>query len=388
MGLFSGSTTTKTNEAFDSGPSSWQKPYLDDLFGSAQDAYTSSKGSPYYQGETYAGMSDSAKDALSKLKAYASGQGLSTASTLANLGTNMAGYADKAASTIDAYSALAGQDATQANISAASQYADNPYIQAQIDANARDVTRNLSEDILPSIDRAASASGNINSSRAGVASGIAQRGAADRIADISASIRGDAYDKGLSMAQADRAAQLSAMGNAASAYSGLAGFGVDALGRSSDAAYGAYGAITGADAAEQADRQGQLDADYAQWQGEDTRDMDLLSRYASIVAGNQWGQSGTSSGTSKTKSSSSLLSQILGAASTAAGAYTSFSDRRLKTRIVKVGALSDGLGLYEYQYVWGGPVQIGVMADEVESVRPWASGPEVGGYSTVNYHLL
>lgn len=321
MGLFTGSSTTKTNEKFDTGPSSFQAPYLTDAFNSAKDIYSSAKDSPYYQGQTYAGMSSEAKDVLSKLKAYASGQGLDTASALNSLGTQMAGYGSKAGSTLDQFTQMAGQDPTQANIAAATAYANNPAIQGMIDANSRDITRNLSEDILPGIDRAASASGNINSSRAGVASGIAQRGAADRIGDISAQIRGDAYNKGLSLAQADRSTNLSALGQAASAYGNLASFGVDALGKSSDAAYGAYDAINKANSADQTDRQGQLTADFAKWQGEDSRASDLLSRYANIVAGNQWGQSGTSSGSSKATQSGSILGQLAGAAATGFSIY-------------------------------------------------------------------
>jgi hypothetical protein len=146
--------------------------------------------------------------------------------------------------------------------------------------------------------------------------------------------------------------------------------------------------MSGADTAEQDDRQGQLDADFAQWQGEDERSSDLLSRYFNIIGSNSWGSSGTSSSTSKTKSSSSLLSQIAGAAAAAGSAYASFSDRRLKTQIARIGAFADGLGIYAYSYVGGGPRQIGVMADEVEALRPWARGANIGGYATVNYHLL
>lgn len=325
MGLFSGSTTTKTNEKFDTGPSSFQAPYLNDAFGAAKDIYASSKTTPYYQGKTYAGMSAEAQDTLSKLKAYASGQGLNTATTLGNLGSQMAGYGAKAGSTLDQFATMAGQDPTEANIAAATAYANNPAISGMIDANARDVTRNLSENVLPGIDRAASASGNINSSRAGVASGVAQRGAADRIGDISAQIRGDAYDRGLSLAQGDRSMNLSAMGQAASSYGNLASFGVDALGKSNAAAYGAYDAISGANQADQADRQGQLTADFSKWQGEDTRATDLLDRYAKLVAGNQWGQSGTSSGTSKSTQSQSILGQLAGLAATGASIYTGLS---------------------------------------------------------------
>jgi hypothetical protein len=88
---------------------------------------------------------------------------------------------------LDAYGQLygmAGQDPTKANIAAAGQYADNPYLDGQIDAASRDVTRNLYENQLPGLNEAATDSGNMNSSRAGVAEGIMKRGAADQIGDI------------------------------------------------------------------------------------------------------------------------------------------------------------------------------------------------------------
>jgi hypothetical protein len=316
--LFGGTSKQTTNQTTNTGPSQFQLPYLQNAFNSAQGAYNASSGTPYYQGETYAGMSDDAKAALSSLKNYATGTGLSTAGTLSSIGSNLAGYAGKAGDTLDQYLATANEDPTQATLSAAGQYANNPYLDAQIDANARDVTRNLNESTLPSIDRQASGTGNINSSRAGVAEGIARRGAEDRVGDISAQLRGNAYSQGLSLAQQDRAQKLGALGNAASAYSGLAGQGIGALQAGAQTGYGAYNQIAQADAMDQADRQGQDTANFNQWQGQDQRPWDLLSRYYNIVGGNQWGQSGTSSGTTVTKQNNGLLTNLLGVASTAA----------------------------------------------------------------------
>src|SRR3546814_19207250 len=74
---------------------------------------------------------------------------------------------------------------------------------------------------------------------------------------------------------------------------------ISAMGIGNDMAMGAYDKMTQAGMIDQADRQGQLDADKAQWEGEDQRNWDLLNRYYSIIGGNQWGQSGTSSGTAK-----------------------------------------------------------------------------------------
>jgi hypothetical protein len=76
-------------------------------------------------------------------------------------------------------------------------------------------------------------------------------------------------------------------------------------------------------------------------------------------------------------------------ASTVGGIASIFSDRRLKTDIEKVGELDDGLGLYAYRYVFDlATTLIGVMADEVAKLRPWALGPKVHGFATVNYEAL
>lgn len=80
---------------------------------------------------------------------------------------------------------------------------------------------------------------------------------------------------------------------------------------------------------------------------------------------------------------------ILGAA---AGVGTSwalgkFSDRRLKTDVRLIGVRDDGLGVYSYRYVWGGPTQVGVMADEVRGVYPHAVA-RIGGYDAVDYAAL
>lgn len=76
------------------------------------------------------------------------------------------------------------------------------------------------------------------------------------------------------------------------------------------------------------------------------------------------------------------LYSLLGAGAQA-GALA-FSDRRLKRDITGIGKLPSGLGLYEWQYVWGGPLQIGVMSDEVRALMPHAV-KRIGGYDAVNY---
>lgn len=65
-----------------------------------------------------------------------------------------------------------------------------------------------------------------------------------------------------------------------------------------------------------------------------------------------------------------------------------FSDRATKCDIEKVAEFDDGLGVYKFRYLGDDEIRVGVMADEVEIIRPWALGPMVGPFRTVNYAAL
>ncbi len=89
----------------------------------------------------------------------------------------------------------------------------------------------------------------------------------------------------------------------------------------------------------------------------------------------------TSEGTSRSKPGiGGFLGQVAGGIAA--------SDRRLKTRVYKIGELKNGLTLYQYHYLNGTGPYIGVMADEVAQIQPEALGPVVDGYATVNYDKL
>lgn len=64
------------------------------------------------------------------------------------------------------------------------------------------------------------------------------------------------------------------------------------------------------------------------------------------------------------------------------------SDRRLKTDIVRVGTLPNGLGVYSFRFTWDRQRFIGVMADEVEAVMPAAVSVHRSGYKMVNYAMV
>ena len=63
-----------------------------------------------------------------------------------------------------------------------------------------------------------------------------------------------------------------------------------------------------------------------------------------------------------------------------------YSDRRLKSNIVRIGTHPLGIGLYEYEIF--GARETGVMADEVERVMPQAVSEDSAGFKRVDYGML
>lgn len=64
------------------------------------------------------------------------------------------------------------------------------------------------------------------------------------------------------------------------------------------------------------------------------------------------------------------------------------SDRRLKRDIVQIGTRADGLGVYEFEYVWGGGRRTGLMAQEVRELYPDAVLEMPGGFLAVDYRRV
>jgi hypothetical protein len=70
-----------------------------------------------------------------------------------------------------------------------------------------------------------------------------------------------------------------------------------------------------------------------------------------------------------------------------ASGITAFSDRRLKTDVSFLGMFRD-LPIYAWRYIWGGPMQVGVMAQEMIAIRPEAVVVTPSGYLAVDYGRL
>lgn len=76
------------------------------------------------------------------------------------------------------------------------------------------------------------------------------------------------------------------------------------------------------------------------------------------------------------------MQNLLSAGTTIGAAI--LSDPRTKENIEKIGELSNGLGVYRYNYLWNKAKTIGVMANEVKRAMPDAIG-DLFGFMTVDY---
>ena len=79
----------------------------------------------------------------------------------------------------------------------------------------------------------------------------------------------------------------------------------------------------------------------------------------------------------------STMGNLFGLGSALGSAWIG-SDIRIKENIRRVGTLDNGLPVYTFTYKSGGPVHMGVMAQDVEKVNPSAV-KEIGGIKHVDY---
>jgi Protein of unknown function (DUF3300)/Chaperone of endosialidase len=64
------------------------------------------------------------------------------------------------------------------------------------------------------------------------------------------------------------------------------------------------------------------------------------------------------------------------------------SDIRLKHDIALLGRIENGVGFYRFSYIGSQKAYVGVMAQEVQTIAPWAVAQGADGYLRVNYNKL
>ena len=180
------------------------KPYVDANLSGSSAALDGVLATGAYGGQTLAGTND-----------FQTG----TATNMGNIGGNLqtsgygmmnntSNFGNNANSLFNQYQGMA-QAAQNDRLGTAMDYASanaNPLV----DAAMRDDRRNLQENTLTGIDLAASNSGNMNSSRAGVAEAVANRAFDDRRADVALDVQDRLIDRSLDQ----QSRQFSDRGNA------------------------------------------------------------------------------------------------------------------------------------------------------------------------------
>lgn len=301
------------------------QPYLKAGLADTAYQYGQQRGSPYYSGDLYANMDPRSIAGANGIYGYAGNQGAANAARVSAPGQPLIDQFGNVISNANGLTGFNPQDPTQSNIANAGMYADNPYVNGMVDAASRDITRNLSENQLPQLNRTASAGGNTNSDRTAIQSAILQRGAADRVGDISSQMRGDLYNSGLNLSEQARSTnqsdRLNAMVQGGSLADRALARGLDATGQGQQLAYDNFDAMTKAGGLYQQDAQGNLNAAFDQWNGQDQRAWDLLNRYNSSING---GMYPTSSTTLSGGGLNGALQGALGAGTSALGLYGSY----------------------------------------------------------------
>jgi hypothetical protein len=326
---------------------------------------------PGYTGDVVAAPDAASMDMFRKF------MGGGTGMMDAGAGMTSTGIANAAAGTSGAMGAagglfaMGGADPTDAHLANAAKYGDNPHISGMVDAAMLDARRNHMESVVPGIDRNAAMTGNMNSTRGGIAQGIAERGLAEKAAGLSAQMRGDAFNNGLQMSGADANRRMSALTGAGGIYgdmakNGLYGAGLGAEMQATGANIGGAGA-----AGVQAGNQAILDNGMGKDMYQLERQWSPIKDYAGIAQAGNWG--GTTREQGVKKDNPSTLSKI-GSGVSIMGSLFKLCDARFKTVIQRTGETRDGLPLYLIAYT-GLPhlgLHITPLAQDVLRHRPEA----------------
>lgn len=365
------------------------KPTFNYLNPTAVDFTREVMANPSYSGPRVAGLNDFQINSANNFGNFSDRTGTLGSLAQFNVGMGNLGAANRfgtnASNIFDQY--FSG-DPNQGAMNAGMSFANNPMVDNLITASSRDVTRNLFENQLPGIDRAAAGTGNLNSTRAGVESAIATRGAADRLADLSSNIRNQFFNTGLNQYNQNLANAL----NTNSQLLNAGNFGINALSSGQNFGLNAFQGGQLAGGLFQGQDQANLDANKAQF------DEGFANRLAALQALAGVGSAtrvNTAAGISAPQQStaSQLGGLALGTGSLLTGlkAAGMFSDIRMKENITEVGMTPGGLKTYAFEYkpefkdIAGHGRYVGVMAQEVEKVIPDAVFVADNGYKAVDY---
>lgn len=318
MSAFDSKNSTSQMGTTNSTVNPWapQEAALTDAFSKAQTAYGQSSQAASPTNFT----AQFTPEQLATFKTMI-GQGSDTtaAANAANAGTALTGAG--ASGVTGALSSLSGYDPSSSNnpntlVDAANKYVSGQNIDGQVNdamLNARQTARDVT---MPGIEQNAANTGNTNSSRTGIADGLVQRGLAEQSTNLGASLRNNAFQTGLSLAQTqannNNASKLNALHSEGALGNDATNTGFHA-GTASIADNTAQGALASAGGAGlQSADQANMTNQQQQYQSKVQSPFASLQQLMQIIGGRNWGTqtNGTNTGNSTTTSTPSLMSDI------------------------------------------------------------------------------
>lgn len=268
-------------------------------------------------------------------------------------------------------------------------------VNSQVEQLSKDVNEGLKGQ-LQNLNQQSSASGNMGSSRAGVAEGVATGKAADAIAQGSAAIKNQAMQDATQQAIGTLSGNISNQLGAAGQLGNL-GLGAGQLSGTSANIYNQMlqNQLTGAGIT-QNQAQNVLNNNWFNQQGADNAGWDNLSKLLGM-AGSIGGLGGTSNSSGKNGSSLSGTMGGLGGLLTGVGAIGGlFSDASLKKNVKKKGKTKNGETEYEWEWNKSAEKRVGkkgkdsgVLAQEVVKNKPDAvKKDKMSGKLMVDYEKV
>ena len=245
------------------------RPYVQGMYEGGQAGLDSALDAGYYGGPTYAGMNAMQNAGANNMYNFGN-NAFGNAGNIMNTASGFSGnYADL-------YNRASGDRA-----GVAENYV-NANADPMVDRALRDSTRQLEEGTLRNIGMGASATGNTNSSRAGVAEAIAGRDYMDRAADTRAGIESNLRNESFKNQDARFANMMNANAGMSTAYNNAFGMGNTAAGNMSNA-----GSMF------RTDQQNQMNDDRSRFEGNRDFELDMYNKFNANILGRAPQSAGT-----------------------------------------------------------------------------------------------
>lgn len=376
------SQTQKTESKTENNPWAPAQDQLKDILSEAQKEYEKTGGlDGNWIDKNYPDLTDDMKSALQNM---ANSGNLSNVANQINQITSSG--AQNVGSASNALQGMASGGITGQQVNdLASQFYDSDTVKSQTAQLGKDINQAY-EGQVNALNQQATASGNMGSSRAGVAQGVmsgkANEALARGTADIQNTARTNAYNQAIGTLQGNQQTNL----NAANSL-GQLGMNQGSLAQGTSGIYqqmleNQFGAAN----IGQTQEQNKALNDYFNQYGQSQAGWQNLGNYLNMV-GSIGGMGGTSNSTGKTTASGGgggMFGNILGAASTGAGVIGAgaqagwWSDASMKKNVKKTGETSDGTSTYDWEWNESGKKKgmkgkgSGVLAQQVMKDKPEA----------------